>query len=173
MEVRAHLRYLRIAPRKVRLVIDLVRGQSVERAVEQLAILPKAAALPVKKLIDSAVANAQHNFKLEKQHLFVKSIVANDGPKLKRYRPRAFGRAAEILKRMSHITVILEDRPGTTAKVTSKKPAAELPTVSRETIKGQPAEPKVLQKVVKKLDRRGAERKRQATDTEVARKGES
>ncbi len=109
MEVRAHLRHLRLAPRKVRLVVDLVRGMPVDQAVDQLTILPKASSLPVLKLLNSAIANAEHNFKLDRKTLHIKSIVANEGPRLKRYRPRAFGRAAEILKRSSHITIVLED----------------------------------------------------------------
>lgn len=109
MEVRAHLRYLHIAPRKVRLVVDLIRGLSVDQATDQLSVLSKRSARPILKLLNSAVANAEHNFKLERQNLRVKSIVANEGPRLKRFRPRAFGRAAGILKRMSHVTIVLED----------------------------------------------------------------
>lgn len=137
MEVRAHLRFLRIAPRKVRLVIGLVRGMGVEQAVDQLSVLPKRAALPVLKLINSAVANAEHNFKLERKNLLIKSIVANEGPKLKRFRPRAFGRAAEILKRMTHVTIVLEDIAKSTPKKTEVKKIAKLDLPTGE-IKGQP-----------------------------------
>lgn len=130
MEVRAHLRYLRIAPRKVRLVINLVRGMSVEQATDQLSVLPKRSALPVLKLLNSAVANAEHNFQLEKKNLIIKSITANEGPKLKRWQPRAFGRAAEILKRMTHITIILEDIAKSPAP---KKGASKISTNKLET----------------------------------------
>lgn len=109
MEVRAHLRFLRIAPRKVRLVINLIRGLHVDQAVDQLAVLPKRSALPILKLLHSAIANAEHNFQLVRKDLRIKSIVANEGPRLKRYQPRAFGRAGEILKRMTHVTIVLED----------------------------------------------------------------
>ena len=130
MEVRAHLRYLRIAPRKVRLVINLVRGMSVEQAIDQLSVLPKRSSLPVLKLLNSAVANAEHNFKLEKKNLRIKSIVANEGPKLKRWQPRAFGRASEILKRMTHITIVLEDLAKSPAP---KKGATKIETTKLET----------------------------------------
>lgn len=120
MEVTAHLRYLRLAPRKVRLVINLIRGLSVTRAADQLSVLPKAAATPILKLLNSAIANAEHNFHLERENLRVKAIVANDGPRLKRWQPRAFGRASEILKRTSHVTIVLEDlttgKPATAGK---------------------------------------------------------
>ncbi len=137
MEVRAHLRFLRIAPRKVRLVIGLVRGMPVEQAVDQLSVLPKRASLPVLKLLNSAIANAEHNFKLERKDLRIKSIVANEGPKLKRFRPRAFGRAAEILKRMTHVTIVLEDlAKSAPKKIVVKKEKLEL--VSGQALKGEP-----------------------------------
>lgn len=141
MEVRAHLRHLRLAPRKVRAVVDLVRGMPVDTAIDQLTILPRGAAQPVLKLLNSAIANAEHNFKLDRHSLRIKSIVANEGPRLKRFQPRAFGRAAEILKRSTHITIILEDaaksaRPDTT---TTK---VKTSTVPAEDIKQAPAEPK-------------------------------
>lgn len=143
MEVRAHLRYLRIAPRKVRLVIGLIRGMSVEQATDQLSVVPKRAALPILKLLNSAVANAEHNFQLEKKNLRIKSIVANEGPRLKRYRPRAFGRAAEILKKMTHVTIVLEDPTA----VAGKKPAVKkIATVEapKNEIKGEPVEAAVV-----------------------------
>ena len=123
MQVRAHLRYLRIAPRKVRLVVDLVRGQSVNKGLDQLSLLPKRSALPVAKLIKSAIANATHNHHLDEKTLVIQSIVANEGPRLKRYQPRAYGRAAEILKRTTHVTVILEGKELKTAKPTKKEAA--------------------------------------------------
>lgn len=123
MEVRAHLRFLRMAPRKVRLVTNLIKGLPVDHAVDQLSVLPKRASLPVLKLLNSAIANAEHNFQLKRDELFIKSIVANEGPRLKRYQPRAFGRAAEILKRMTHVTIVLEDK----SKSKPKKAAAKTP----------------------------------------------
>ncbi len=120
-EVKAHTRYLRMTPRKVRLVVDLVRGMDVETALAQLQFLPKAAARPVRKLLESAIANAEHNFKLDRGNLRIKAALVNQGPTLKRWRPRAMGSAAPILKRTSHITIILEG----TAAAETKAPKAK------------------------------------------------
>lgn len=96
-----------MSPRKVRLVIDAIRGLSVEAAETRLQFLPKLAAEPVLKLLRSAIANAEHNFHLKKEDLVVKTITADGGPTLSRSRPRAFGRAAPIRKRTTHINLIL------------------------------------------------------------------
>ncbi|MFA6098787.1 MAG: 50S ribosomal protein L22 [Patescibacteria group bacterium] len=124
MEVTAKLRFLKISPRKVRLVTSLVAGKTVERAVQQLSFLTKEAALPVLKLIKSAEANAENNFKLSKDNLFIKRIFVDQGPVIKRWRARAFGRAGMIMKRSSHITVILDEQAGAGKKAKSKKAAA-------------------------------------------------
>jgi len=109
MDVHASLRFLRMSPRKVRLVVDAIRGLSVSAAETKLNFLPKLAAQPVHKLLRSAMANADHNFHLKPETLFIKMIVADGGPTLKRSRPRAFGRAAPIRKRTTHITLVLSD----------------------------------------------------------------
>ena len=109
MKVLAKLNYLRMAPRKVRLVADLIRGKTVEKAQTILNFLPKKAARPLLKLLDSAIANAHHNFQLEKDNLYVSKVRVDEGPKLKRWRPRARGQAFEIQKKTSHITLILEE----------------------------------------------------------------
>jgi len=120
MEVTAKVRFIRMSPRKVRLVVDLVRGLPVDKALTQLHFLNKAAALPVRKLLQSAVANAEHNFNLKADNLFIKNISADGGPIIHRWRPRAFGRAAAIRKRTSHVNITLaEIKPAET-----KKPAA-------------------------------------------------
>lgn len=111
MEVQAHARYIHIAPRKVRLVTNLVKGLPASVAIAELSFLPKGAARPVRKLIESAVANAVHNFKLNREALYVQKITADGGPTLKRWRARAFGRAAPIRKRTTHISVVLTDEP--------------------------------------------------------------
>jgi len=98
-----------MAPRKVRLIVDLVRGMSADDALTQLHFSNKDAAGPVKKLIESAIANAEHNFKLDRKNLTIKEIAADDGPTYKRWKPRAYGRATEIRKRTSHISLTLED----------------------------------------------------------------
>lgn len=109
MEVKAYARYIRMSPRKVKLVIDLIRGKDVITAGTILRFATRAAAKPVLKLLNSAIANAKHNFKLDESKLFVKKIMADQGPTLKRFRPRAFGRAAGIKKRSTHITIVLDE----------------------------------------------------------------
>lgn len=110
MEVKAFARNVRISPRKARLVIDLIRGLDVNEALAQLRFMSKAAVVPVTKLVRSAMANATHNFKLNAEDLYVKRITADAGPVLKRWRARAFGRAAPIRKRMAHLAVVLGQR---------------------------------------------------------------
>ncbi|MFA4845510.1 MAG: 50S ribosomal protein L22 [Patescibacteria group bacterium] len=109
MEVQASARYIHMSPTKVRLVIDIVRGMKVRDAKAQLTFMKKAAAEPVLKLLNSAIANATHNFQMSQEELYIKSIVADGGPMLSRFRARAFGRAAPIRKRSSHISIVLDD----------------------------------------------------------------
>ena len=106
----ATARYIRISSRKVKVVIDLIRGKSVDDAEAILLYTPKAAAEPVLKLLRSAIANAENNLELSRDNLYVAEIFANQGPTLKRYRPRARGSAFHIRKRTSHITVILDEK---------------------------------------------------------------
>lgn len=108
METQAQLKQLRMSPRKVRLLVDMVRGMKAVDAVVQLTYSKKSAAKPVKKLIESAMANAEHNHKIEKSTLVVKRAFVNEGDALKRWMPRAMGRATPLRKRASHITVVLE-----------------------------------------------------------------
>lgn len=109
MESKAIAKTVRIAPRKVRLVLDLVRGKKVGEALGILEFTPRAASLPVSKVIKSAVANAEHNYGMNVADLVVSEAFANEGPTLKRFRPRAKGSASSINKRTSHITVVLSD----------------------------------------------------------------
>ncbi len=106
----ATARYIRISSRKVKVVIDLIRGKSVDDAEAILLYTPKAAAEPVLKLLRSAIANAENNLELSRDNLYVAEIYANQGPTLKRYRARARGSAFRIRKRTSHITVILDEK---------------------------------------------------------------
>lgn len=110
MEVRAVAKYIRMSPQKVRLVVDLVRGRDVDEALDILRFTPKAAAKPVAKVIRSAVANAEENYGLAREDLYIAHIVADEGPTLKRGRFAARGRFKPILKRSSHITVVLSER---------------------------------------------------------------
>ena len=101
-------RYVRISSRKVKIVIDLIRGKSYAEALSILEFTPKAASEPVRKVLNSAAANAENNLDMSRDTLYVAEVYANQGPTLKRFRPRAQGRAMRIRKRTSHITVILD-----------------------------------------------------------------
>lgn len=107
--VTAKLSFLRMGPRKVRLVADLIRGRSVLRALDMLMLTNKKASRPLLKLLQSAVANAKHNHQLEVEKLRVKTILVDGGPVLKRSMPRAHGRATPIKERTSHIYLALEE----------------------------------------------------------------
>lgn len=108
MKVKSIAKYIRISPRKVRLVVDLVRGKNAEEALTVLKFVSKKASLPVLKVIKTAVADAEHNFNLRKKDLMISEIRADEGPTLKRFQPRARGVAYEIKKRTTHISVVLE-----------------------------------------------------------------
>lgn len=110
MEVKAKAKYLRVSPKKVRLVIDLIRGMDVDKALIQLDNLKKDAKEYVVKLLNSAIANAEHNYELERSNLYIKKIIADGGPILHRWRPRAHGRAGAIRKRTTHLTLVLDER---------------------------------------------------------------
>lgn len=110
MEAKALARYIRISPQKARLVADLVRGKNVDHAITALRFLPKKGARLLKKVIESALANASQNEGIDVDTLYVKSIFIDGGPMLKRIMPRAQGRANRILKRTSHITVVLDEQ---------------------------------------------------------------
>ncbi len=105
--VRAHAKYVRSSARKARLVCDHIRGKSVEDARAILAHTPRAVARDWSKLLESAVANAEHNHELVGEDLVIKAVHADEGPTIKRFRPRAMGRATKIRKRTSHLTILL------------------------------------------------------------------
>ncbi|MEK7578299.1 MAG: 50S ribosomal protein L22 [Patescibacteria group bacterium] len=121
MQYKFHLNNLRIAPRKTRQVIALIKGSPVEEAETQLKFQTKRAALPILKLLKSGVASAINNFNLSPDNLYVAGIFVDEGPMLKRFRPRAFGRAGAIHKKTSHITLVLEERAATGIKKAKKK----------------------------------------------------
>lgn len=110
MQARSTLQNLRMSARKVRLVADMVRGMHVEQAINTLSFVKQAAGVPVKKVIESALANAENNEGLDVDTLFLGEIRVDEGPTIKRFRPRARGRACPIRKRTSHISVVLEAR---------------------------------------------------------------
>ncbi len=110
MEARATAKYVRISPYKARPVIDLIRGKDVQEALQILEFTPKKAARLIKKVLESAIANAEHNYNMDPDRLYVKRAYVDEGPRFKRIWPRAWGRASRILKRTSHITVVVEEK---------------------------------------------------------------
>jgi large subunit ribosomal protein L22 len=129
-EVRAFGRYIHVSPRKLRLVADMVRKQPVDAALEQLRFSAKNAALPLTKVINSAIANAVHNFNLSRENLYIKSLTIDGGPVYKKYAPRAQGRAFVERKRTSHINLILESKTGQPKprrSIFSKRPQVQVP----------------------------------------------
>ena len=110
MEARAYLRHARIAPRKVQIVLDLIRNKPVDLAMAILKNTPKAACEPLVKLLASAIANAENNHGMNRDDLYVAECFVTPGPTLKRIRPRAQGGAFKVLKRTSHITLVLKEK---------------------------------------------------------------
>jgi len=110
MEVTAKLKFARVGSQKARLVADVVRGKDVNEAIRSLTYMKKKSAALIKKLIESAVANAEDKKVVDVDNLFVKTITVDQGPQMKRFRPRAQGRAFTVRKRVSHINVVLDER---------------------------------------------------------------
>lgn len=156
MEVKARLNNLRRSPRKVRLVADLIRGLDVKDAQNQLEFLVKGSSSEFEKLLKGAIANAENNFGLSKDNLYVKDVIVNEGTKLKRWLPRAHGRASLILKRTSHIEMILAE------KVEGK----DRKKVEKQVIKDVKAEE------VKKKEEKGGEEVKEEKKEEIRGKEE-
>lgn len=157
MSVEAKLRYSRISPRKVRLVADLVRGLPVEEAEKVLQFTVKRSAMPVLKVLKSAVANAEHNFNLKKINLYIIEITVDGGPIIKRYRPRARGVAFPIQKKTSHITIKLAEKGG--KEIEKKKKKEKIKKVYQEE---KPKEEITRQKKSHKDEEVGKEIKKEA-----------
>lgn len=136
METQARAQFIRTSPRKMRLVVALVRGLRVDEALSRLQLLNKQASGPVAKLVSSAVANAEHNFELERANLYIKEIKVDEAPTIKRSTPRAHGRATPIRKRNSHLSVILGEIKDSGVK-SAKKQALEAPVQIGATPKGE------------------------------------
>jgi large subunit ribosomal protein L22 len=109
MQVRATYRFMRLSPHKVRQVLDMIRGRHVDTALAILQFTPRAAARELSRLLKSAVANAENNYMLSREDLYVAAVTADGGPTLKRWQPRARGRADVIRKRTCHVTVVLDE----------------------------------------------------------------
>ena len=105
---RAQAKFVRVTPQKARRVVDLIRGMDASEAQTLLRFAPQAASEPIGKVLDSAIANATNNYNLDARTLVIKEAFVDEGPTMKRFRPRAQGRASQILKRTSHITVVVE-----------------------------------------------------------------
>jgi len=140
MPVTAKLRYLHIAPRKVRLVADLIRGKKAEQASTILNFANKKASLPLLKLLKQAISNAKNNFQMEPENLLISKIFVDEGPKQKRWMPRARGQAYEIQKKTSHITLVLEE-------IVKKKGKAKKAKVEKAKI--EPIEKEAEEKIFK------------------------
>ena len=135
MEVRAQLRFLRATPRKVRLVVDLIRGKGVQEAVNILHLTNKSAAKPLEKLLKSAIANAENRDEpLDIDRLFVKEVMVDGGPTMKRFRPAPMGRGFRVLKRSSHVTVKLDTRKGESETKADEKKAVEKKPVAKKPV---------------------------------------
>jgi large subunit ribosomal protein L22 len=112
MEVRASAQRVRISPRKARLVVDMVRGMKVADAIEIMKFVPNKAAVDVEKLLRSVSANAENNYDLDPDDLWIKAIYADDASQMRRFKPKARGRVGKIIRRSTHITVVAEERGG-------------------------------------------------------------
>lgn len=115
MEARAQARYVRVSPMKARRVVDVIRGMRADEAVAMLQHAPQAAAEPVRKVIASAMANAENNDGLDPDSLHIAQAYVDEGPTMRRFRPRAHGRAARIRKRTSHITIVVSEEAANVA----------------------------------------------------------
>lgn len=124
MEVKAKIKYIRMSATKIRLVANLIKKLPVGQALDQLQFINKLAAKPVAKLIKSAIANAEHNFELAEDNLFIKEITVGDGPTLKRWLPRAHGRATPLRKRTSHVNLVLSEIKASGPKAAKKQDLA-------------------------------------------------
>ncbi|MBM3258042.1 MAG: 50S ribosomal protein L22 [Candidatus Nealsonbacteria bacterium] len=125
MPVTAKLNYLKVAPRKVRLTADLIRGKSVREAESLLNFSVKKSSSPVANLLKQAVASAQNLFQLDPDNLYISKITVDEGPKFKRWRPRSKGQAYEIQKKSSHLILVLDEKTKTKKKAKVKKPLVE------------------------------------------------
>lgn len=145
MEIKAKLQYLRIAPRKVRLVADSIRRKTVQESRNILNFSVKGAARPLMKLLNSAVANAKNNSSIEEENLYIAKITVDEGPKIKRWQPRSRGQAFEIQRKTSHVSLILKEIEKSKAKKLKKKETR--PKSSKQTREIEKSEEKIKEKI--------------------------
>jgi large subunit ribosomal protein L22 len=110
MEAKAIAKYVRVSPRKVRQVVDLIRGKELKQALAIIKHTPKGASDAVYKVVSSAAANAEHNYDMDKDNLYIAEAYVDQGPTLKRFKPRAYGRADQMRRRTSHITIVVKEK---------------------------------------------------------------
>lgn len=169
MEVKASLKHLRIAPRKTRLVAALIRNMEVNKAANQLKFLNKKAAKPVLKLLQSAISSSVNNYDLDKNNLLIKEIKIEDGKTLKRWMPKAHGRATVIRKRMSHIYITLAEIVDGGERV-AKKVKIEEPVKMDELAKKPKAEKSKSDKKEKTVEGKGSKSDSQSFASKVFRR---
>lgn len=170
MEVKAKLNNLRMSPRKVRLVANLIKKMDVNVAKAQLKFLTKRAARPIGKLLDSAIANAENNFSLDKNNLYISKILVDSGSTLKRWLPRAFGRATPIMKRTSHITIILSEKiPSKSKKI--KKAKEKIAKVEGSVVSG--AQPVIKEEHLSEEEKRDIGDKKEKRPYDASGKSKS
>lgn len=168
MKVNAKLNNLRIAPRKSKLVADLIKGLDVLEALDQLEVHIKRTSPHMKKLLLSAIANSENNFGLDKNNLYVYDARVGAGPTMKRWMPKAFGRAGEILKRTSKIEIILEERVEGKNRKTKEEMEAEMKKREKERKKEEKEQKETQEKSSKDSDKKGSEER---TKKETPNKG--
>jgi len=156
MEVKASLNHLRMSPRKVRLVIDVIRKMPVGVALDQLRFVNKLAAEPIAKLIKSAIANGENTYSLERDNLYIKEIRSDEGVMLKRWMPRAHGRATSIRKRGCHLSLILGEIKASGQKEAKVVKAADPVKLEKLAKEGEAAGQKLAAKAEKAKGKKAA-----------------
>jgi len=156
MEVKANLKHLRMSPRKIRLVIDVIRKMPVQTALDQLKFINKLAANPIAKLINSAIANATNTYSLAKDNLYIKEIRSDEGVMLKRWMPRAHGRATSIRKRGCHLSLVLGEINESGQKVKKVVKVADPVKLEKLAKEGEKATGKMALKAVREKGNKAA-----------------
>jgi len=167
MAVTVKLKNLRIAPRKVRLVADLIRKKRVQEAQTVLNFTIKKAAKPLLKLLNSAIANAKQNFQMNPVDLYISKITVDEGPKYKRWMPRARGVASEIQKKTSHITLVLDEINSGSVKAVKKEKETTKEKNSKEKVSIIREEGKTLKEVKKEIGLKEEEKSEQKKDDKI------
>ena len=156
MAITVKIRYLRIAPRKVRLIADLIRGKSVEEAQTILNFTVKNSAIYLLNLLNSAAASAKNNYQLDPTNFFISKITVDEGPKYKKWKPRARGQVSEIQKKTSHVTLVLKEKQNLTKRI--KKTKKTLPELNKEVRIEKPSKPRPKIEVPKPKVEKGIKR---------------